>query len=63
MYVILYVYEIRGFHGGEDVDLGLLGSNAAWTFRQIPMFRRNILPPSSGLMIEAACSSETLVST
>jgi hypothetical protein len=49
------------------VDVGLLGCNAMWTCKQIPTFRRNILPPSSGLMRalkkEVVCSSETLVST
>jgi hypothetical protein len=33
------------------VDVGLLGCNVVWTCMQIPMFRRNILPPSSGLKI------------
>jgi hypothetical protein len=41
--------EIWGSHGGKDVDVVLLGCNAVWTCRQIPTFRRNILPPSSGL--------------
>jgi hypothetical protein len=37
-----------GSHGGEDVYVGLLGSNDVWTCRYIPAFRSNILPPSSG---------------
>jgi hypothetical protein len=29
------------FYGGEDVDAGILGSNAVWTCRYIPTFLRN----------------------
>jgi hypothetical protein len=43
--------------------VSLIGSYVVWTFRQIPTFRRNILPPYSGLNTKALCSSETLVST
>jgi hypothetical protein len=50
-----------GSHGGEDV--GLLGCNAMWTCTHIRKFRRNILPPSSGLKLETVCFFETLVST
>jgi hypothetical protein len=39
---------IQGSHDSEGVDFGLLGSNM-WTCRYIQTFRRNILPPSSGL--------------
>jgi hypothetical protein len=39
--------EIWGSHGGEDVDVGLLGCNAVWTCRYIPTFRRDILSLSS----------------
>jgi hypothetical protein len=28
-------YDIRGSHGGEDVDVGLLGCNAMWTCRKV----------------------------
>jgi hypothetical protein len=31
------------------VVVGFLGSDAMWTCEYKPMFRRNILPPSSGL--------------
>jgi hypothetical protein len=31
------------------LDVGILGSNALWTCRYIPTFRRHILLPSSGL--------------
>jgi hypothetical protein len=30
---IYSVFEIRGFHGSEDIDVGLLGCNAVWTCR------------------------------
>jgi hypothetical protein len=33
------------------------------TCRKIPAIRRNILPPSSALKMEAICSTETLVYT
>jgi hypothetical protein len=49
--------DIFGSRGSEGTDVGLLGCN------QIPKFRRNILLPSSGLKMEAVCSSEILVST
>jgi hypothetical protein len=38
----------------KHVDVGLLGSNAVWTCRKIQTFRRNILPLSIGLKMEAA---------
>jgi hypothetical protein len=41
---------------------GLLDCGAMWTCRWIPTFQRNLLPSPSGLM-EAVCSSKTLVST
>jgi hypothetical protein len=44
------------------VDVGLLGSNAMYTCNQVPTFRSNILPPSSGLKVEAVCSSGILLS-
>lgn len=43
------VYGILRSHGSEDVSFGRPGSDAVWICREIPMFRRNILPPSSGL--------------
>jgi hypothetical protein len=43
------------------VDVGVLGTNAVWTCRQKPTFRRNILPLSSMLKTKAVCSPETLV--
>jgi hypothetical protein len=46
------MYAIWGSHGGEDTDVSLLGSNAMWIFREISLFWRNILSPSSGLKIE-----------
>jgi hypothetical protein len=51
----LYLHEIWGSRGGEDVDVGLLGCNAVWIWQHM-----NILPPSSGL---AVCSSGMLVSS
>jgi hypothetical protein len=58
-------YKIWGSHGGEDIYVGLLGSNTVWTIlrREIQTFRRNILSPSSALKLEVVCSTETLVST
>jgi hypothetical protein len=42
--------SVWGSHGGEDVDVGLLGFNAASTCRQIsPTFRRNTLSSSPEL--------------
>jgi hypothetical protein len=35
-----------------DVDVGLLGSKAVQTCREISRFRRNIISPSSGLKME-----------
>lgn len=32
-------------HGGEGVDIGLLGYNAMCTYREIQTFQLNILPP------------------
>jgi hypothetical protein len=49
--------EISNSHSGEDVSVGLLGCDTMWTSE------RNILPPSSGIKMEAACSSKTLIST
>jgi hypothetical protein len=43
------LYKIWGSHGGEDVDVGLLGCNAVWNCKKILTFRRNTLPPSSAL--------------
>jgi hypothetical protein len=37
-----------GSRGGQDVDFGLLGCNSLWICRKIPVFRENILSPSSG---------------
>jgi hypothetical protein len=34
--------EIWGSHGGEDVNVGLLGCNAVWTCKHTPTFRRYI---------------------
>jgi hypothetical protein len=48
-------YEIRGSHGGEGVDNGLLGNNAV----RIPTFLRYM---SSALKMEVVCSTEKLVS-
>jgi hypothetical protein len=45
VYSIKYLFEIVL----QLVDVGLLGCNALWTYRKIPTFRRNILPPSSEL--------------
>jgi hypothetical protein len=45
----LSLYEISGSHGGEDVDVGLLGCDAVWNCRWIPTFRKNIVIPSSVL--------------
>jgi hypothetical protein len=43
------VCEIWGSHGGEDLDVVILGCDAVF--------------PSSGLKMDTVCSSETLVST
>jgi hypothetical protein len=41
-----------GSHGGEDVGVGLLGCDVVLTCMSMPTFRRNILPPSSGLKMD-----------
>jgi hypothetical protein len=46
----------------DHIDFGFLGCNAASTCRQIPTFRRNILPQSLALKMETVCVSEMLVS-
>jgi hypothetical protein len=43
------------------VSAAILGCNTLWTCRKIPMFRRNMLPPSSGLTV--VCCPEVLKST
>jgi hypothetical protein len=53
-------YETWRSRGGEGVNVGVLGCNAAWTGRTIPTFRRNIL---SALKMETLCASEMLVSS
>jgi hypothetical protein len=39
--------NMRGWssHGIEDIGVLLLGSDAMWTFRQAPTFRRNLFSP------------------
>jgi hypothetical protein len=44
-----------GLNGG-DVSTGLMGCYAVCSCKWIPMFRRNILFPSSGLKMEAVSS-------
>jgi hypothetical protein len=46
---ILLHCVISGSHYCIYVTGGLLGSNAVWTYRYIPAFQKNPLPPSSGL--------------
>jgi hypothetical protein len=43
---------ISGPHGGAYDDI-VSGCDAVYTRKEIPTFRRTILPPSSGLMIKA----------
>jgi hypothetical protein len=45
-----------------NVDVDLVDCNAIQTCRQVPEFRKNILPVSA-LKMEAVCSSRTLVCT
>jgi hypothetical protein len=47
----------------DDNDYDLLGFDAVQTRRQMPKFRRNMLPPSSALKMETICFFETLAST
>jgi hypothetical protein len=47
--------------GSEAVGGSLPGCNIVWICKQITVFRRNILPPFSGLLMKAACSSETKI--
>jgi hypothetical protein len=50
--------EIWASYCGEDVDVGLLGY-AVWTCRQIPTFRRNVLPQTFPLLVWYAVTSCT----
>jgi hypothetical protein len=56
--IIKTLHKIFGFRGGQDIDVDLLSCNAAWTCGYIQTFRNKIAPKK-----EAACSSETLIST
>jgi hypothetical protein len=47
----------------QSVDCGLLGCGGVWTYRWVPTFRRNVLPPFSGLRMKEMYFSETSVST
>jgi hypothetical protein len=42
------LYNSRGFHGSEDSSRGLLCCDAVYCLGRIQMFRRSVLPPSSG---------------
>jgi hypothetical protein len=42
-------HEVWGCYGSENVSVGFVGCNAAWTCRKMPMFWRNILSLSLGL--------------
>jgi len=44
----LYCCEIWGFHGDEQSDRGLLSYDTVKQCGRIPVFRRTLLPPSSG---------------
>jgi hypothetical protein len=63
----IFQYHSKQFHYQSRritftrVDVCLLGSKAVRTCREVPTFRRNILPPYSALKMEAVCSSKTLV--
>jgi hypothetical protein len=54
------LHEIWGSHGGENVHVGRRSCDAVWTYR---FTDRRITLQSSALKMEAACSSEMLVST
>jgi Ni,Fe-hydrogenase I small subunit len=45
------VRNIWGYEGDKGVDV-VLGCKAAYTFRQIPMIRWNVPPPSLVMMLE-----------
>jgi hypothetical protein len=46
--IVFHYREVRGYHGSEDVNVCHLGCNAVWTWGR-PMFRINIVSPSSGI--------------
>jgi hypothetical protein len=54
---MLRQYEILGSNDGERVDVGLLGRNVVWNCT----YRRNTMPPSFSLKIEAVSSFETYI--
>jgi hypothetical protein len=52
IYLILYSFYCMMWssHDSNNDGVGLLYTNTMWTWRSIPIFWRNILPSSSGLM-------------
>jgi hypothetical protein len=58
------VFTLRSIHIENKAKHAVTVSVALlWTHRWIPVFRRNILPPSSALKMETLCPSETPVPT
>jgi hypothetical protein len=57
------LYEIGGFYSGEKSDCRVLGCDILFSCRWVPIFWRYLLPPFSGLKMEAAGSAEMLVTT
>jgi hypothetical protein len=51
------------FYGAENIDVFLLGYDIMQSSKWLVALRKNMLPASSTLTKEAACSSETFVTT
>jgi hypothetical protein len=49
MEVVVAYLKAWGFHSDDCLECGILGRNNIYFCRKIPIFRRNMLPPSSEL--------------
>jgi hypothetical protein len=62
----MFMYEIWGFDGSENLRCGLLGWEAVLSFRQLSTLQREVLPPSPAkqlLSINLINKSITLLSS
>jgi hypothetical protein len=49
-------YRFCGSHSGDNEEYYLLRCEATWSAKSVPMFRRNVLPPSSWLNSKQAAA-------
>jgi hypothetical protein len=59
-YQTILVQEIRGSHSNEGVNVAPPDCNTVWIYRKI-MFRKDKLPPSSGVKMQAVHTSKMLI--